>query len=109
MTEELTRLAQDSSDEQLLHRLEVAPEDWSPDALEAARVVLRERGVSWKEKAIEAPPRVPLASQVMYLVLGLVAAVAAFVPVFVFGVNPRWLILLLALTGGLGYAVPRRP
>lgn len=108
MSEEMTRLARQSSTEQLLQMLQEVPEDWNEAALAAARAELRGRGVTWEEKPEEAPRSVPLGSKIAYLLLGLVVAVVLFVLVFEFHVNPRWLLLVAALSGLLGFTVPRR-
>lgn len=105
----MTGLVSGASDEELLHMLGEAPDDWSDEALEAARNELRARGVAWEEKAKEAPSSISLAAKVAYLVIGVGGGAFMLVLGLVFHVNPRWLILVAVALGGLGTAVPRRP
>lgn len=108
MDDPFADLARESSDAQLLHMLQDAPEDWSPEALEAARAELRSRGIGWEEKPEEPPRSTSWLWKIVYLTLGLVAGVVLLFLVFVVGLNPRWVIGVAAVMGLIGYTVPRR-
>ena len=107
---DFAKMAADSSDAQLLHMLEATPDEWSVDALDAARAELGKRGVTWTEKEPEPDDTASPMMAFIFMGIGVLAFVAVVGTVWA-GVRVRFIIkvlLVVALLGGFGYHIPRR-